>query len=933
MTGRQLAHFRLIEQIGMGGMGVVYRAHDERLDRSVAIKVLPPDNFSDPASSSRLLREARTASHLNHPNICTIYEVGEADGQAFIAMELVEGQPLSALLASGVLPGGEVLRYGLQMADALAHAHQRGVVHRDFKSANVVVTPDGRAKVLDFGLARRMPPRDPAADSTVTQDTLTTPGQIAGTLAYMAPEQLHGLPADERSDIWALGVVLYEMAAGVRPFKGDTAFDLSSAILHEPFPPLSGRLPGSVGTVVEQCLAKDPAKRYQQAEELRAALACLDRWATEEALPEIERLIGENDVWRDLVPAYRLAEQAEKYIPGNPRLAELFSRCSLRINVATEPAGATIAMKEYGAPEGEWSSLGVSPLENVRVPVGVFRWRIEKEGYDTVLAVSSTWDIDPESRHVVVPYHLTRVLEKTGAAPPGMVRVENTAVGDFYIDRHEVTNRQYKAFVDAGGYCDTRYWKHAFVESGRELTWEEAAGRFVDQTGRAGPATWQGGDYPDGQGDYPVSGVSWYEAAAYVEYAGRVLPTGSHWDQARGAGTPLIQWPQLGGNAVFLRFSNFGGRGPVPVGTLQGITAFGAADMAGNVREWCFNETSRGRLIRGGGWEDNAYMFGDPAQAPPMDRSPKNGFRSALYVSPADIPASAFQPIAFGERRDFYKEVPVSEPVFEAYREQFAYDRTDLRSRVEQRYDNPAGWIRERVTFDAAYGGERVIMTLFLPAHVPPPYQTVIYVPGSASLAQSSSGELEGYYEFPMFLSFVVKSGRAVAYPVYKGTFERGNPALLPMHLGEETYQYTEFLVQVVKDFRRSVDYLESRSDIDSRKLAYYGMSWGGLLGAIVPAVEPRLGASVLAGAGLTGRGRPEASQINYITRVRTPTLMLGGKYDAFFGGRIRPMFDLLGTAGADKQLKLYETDHVPPRNELIKETLDWLDRYLGPVR
>jgi len=292
MIGQSLEHFRLIEKIGEGGMGVVYKAHDERLDRDVAIKVLPAESLGDPASRSRLLREARTASKLNHPNICTIHEVGEVEGQAFIAMELVEGKPVSALVKGGALPGDQVLRYGLHMADALAHAHERGVVHRDFKSANVVVTPEGRAKVLDFGLARRMASDGLPEGRTLTQHTLTMPGQVVGTLAYMAPEQLRGQPADERSDVWALGVVLYEMAAGVRPFQGDTSFELSSSILNQPPPPLRagtrGAPPVLFRSVIERCLEKDPARRYQKAGEVRAALEAVQAGAGLPVLPALK---------------------------------------------------------------------------------------------------------------------------------------------------------------------------------------------------------------------------------------------------------------------------------------------------------------------------------------------------------------------------------------------------------------------------------------------------------------------------------------------------------------------------------------------------------------------------------------------------------------------------------------------------------------------
>jgi serine/threonine-protein kinase len=253
-------------------MGEVWRARDSRLERDVALKVLPAAALSDETARTRLVREARLASKLNHPHICTIYEVGEADGQVFIAMELVEGRSLSARLADGPLPVDEVLRYGQQMADALAHAHGRGVVHRDFKSPNVIVTPEGQVKVLDFGLAKRLAGEELAEATTMTRQSLTAPGMVAGTLAYMAPEQLRGHPADERSDVWALGVVLHEMATARRPFQGQTGFELTAAILSQPTPPVPASVPAPLAGVIERCLTKEPGERYQRSSEVRAAL-------------------------------------------------------------------------------------------------------------------------------------------------------------------------------------------------------------------------------------------------------------------------------------------------------------------------------------------------------------------------------------------------------------------------------------------------------------------------------------------------------------------------------------------------------------------------------------------------------------------------------------------------------------------------------------
>jgi dipeptidyl aminopeptidase/acylaminoacyl peptidase len=230
---------------------------------------------------------------------------------------------------------------------------------------------------------------------------------------------------------------------------------------------------------------------------------------------------------------------------------------------------------------------------------------------------------------------------------------------------------------------------------------------------------------------------------------------------------------------------------------------------------------------------------------------------------------------------------------------------------------------------------ERVLAHLFLPLNATPPYQTVIYFPGSASTWMHSSEGLESYYEFTMFISYLVRNGRAVIYPIYKGTFERGGPKYLTIIENPNTYTSTELMVQEVKDLRRSIDYLQTRPDIDAKKIAYMGMSWGAELGAIIPAVEDRFKASVLIAGGLSDSGRPEARDINYVSRVLTPTLMLNGKYDVIFPPQTssNPMFDLLGTPPEHKRLIFYETDHVPPRAEYIKEVLAWLDKYLGPVK
>ena len=265
-TGARIGEYEVIERLGAGGMGEVYRAHDAKLDRFVALKIL--HDAPGGHTNARILREARAVSALNHPSICTIYEVGNFEGQPYLAMEYVAGQPLNEILPPDGFSPDEVVKYGTQIADALAHAHERGVIHRDLKSANVVVTPQGRATVLDFGLARRTI----SGEDGSRPHTLTDIGNMAGTPAYMAPELLRDRKADARSDIWALGVLLHEMACGRRPFEGETPFEVSSAILRDSAPPLPSTVPAFLQSIVSQCLAPDGRDRFQNAADVGRAL-------------------------------------------------------------------------------------------------------------------------------------------------------------------------------------------------------------------------------------------------------------------------------------------------------------------------------------------------------------------------------------------------------------------------------------------------------------------------------------------------------------------------------------------------------------------------------------------------------------------------------------------------------------------------------------
>ncbi len=269
-TGAWLGQYRLDAVIGAGGMGEVYRAHDAELSRAVAIKMVGRD---ESGAYERLRREARHASHLNHPNICTIHHVGDAEGRPYIVMELVDGRPLSEAIPESGLPAPAAIAYAVQILDALAHAHEQGVIHRDLKSANAIVRPSGQVKLLDFGLARHL---DGAAPGSSVTSTLAGPMTAAGgTLPYMAPEVLRGEPADASSDLWAFGVLLYEMLTGRLPFAGNTAFEIGRAILDGEPTPLPSSVPAALASCVMRCLSQDSARRPRTAAEIRAQLEAL----------------------------------------------------------------------------------------------------------------------------------------------------------------------------------------------------------------------------------------------------------------------------------------------------------------------------------------------------------------------------------------------------------------------------------------------------------------------------------------------------------------------------------------------------------------------------------------------------------------------------------------------------------------------------------
>jgi formylglycine-generating enzyme required for sulfatase activity/dienelactone hydrolase/predicted Ser/Thr protein kinase len=965
MIGTSISHYEVLEELGRGGMGILYRARDTRLDRLVAIKVLHAEAVSSADRRQRFIREAKAASALNHPHIVTVYEVDRWSSNGvehdFIVMEHIDGTSLDKRLAGGTLEMAEAIEYATQVADALSAAHEAGIIHRDVKPANIMVTPRGQVKLVDFGLAKLTEPLSFDSDApSRSANPLTERGAILGTAAYMSPEQAEGRPVDRRTDIFSFGVVLYEMLTGRRAFQEDTAVATRVAILSRTPPTVRSIRPevtAALERIVSRCLQKDRDARYASAVELAEDLRRLRanamhqlpswmrprvlipaavalgivaavggwqwlrnsrvRWAREVALPEIARLADSQDT----VAAYDLAQQARRYLPHDRQLERLLNTITLTGSLRSDPPGADVSWKPYAQPDAPWRALGRTPLEDFPFPAGYFRWRFEKPGYD------------PVERAAPITRKQDVILHPSGSSPPnmvwvpagpGVIRIAGVTnrrggsaplqLGGFWIDTFEVTNRQFKAFVDAGGYRKAEFWKHLFIREGRELVRDQAMRELVDKTGQPGPAGWELGTYPPDEGDYPVRGVSWFEAAAYAEFAGKSLPTVHHWLAATDRASPA----EVG------EFSNFDGRGPDRVGARKGLGPFGNHDMAGNVKEWCFNSDGGSRRYTlGGAWNEPTYMYRSAHAQPPFERLETDGFRCAKYAEPPAAPLTAAIERTW---RDYSREKPVDDATFRLYASLYQYDRTPLEPTVETLESGSPYWSEEKVTFNAAYGGERVIGYLFLPLNAKPPFQTVVFFPGSGAETRPSHEGLEQQY-----VDFVIRSGRALLLPIYKGTYERRLRERPP----EESRALRDLQIQCYQDLGRSVDYLMTRGDVDAGKLAYYGFSLGASLGVMYTAVDKRFKASILFAGGFdSDTPLPEVDQINFATRVTTPTLMLNGRDDFRFPleESQKPLFRLLGTPPEHKRHLLIRGGHVPPRLEIIKGVLDWLDLYLGPV-
>jgi eukaryotic-like serine/threonine-protein kinase len=504
-------------------------------------------------------------------------------------------------------------------------------------------------------------------------------------------------------------------------------------------------------------------------------------------------------------------------------------------------------------------------------------------------------------------------------------------IGAYLIDRQEVSNREFARFVAGGGYTDQKYWKHPFIDGGRTLSFQEAMAQFKDATGRPGPSTWKLGSFPDGQENLPVTGLSWYEAAAYAAFAGKELPTVYHWYQADTAGDIQL----LPG--LVLANTNHEGAGLRAAGSSGSISAYGAIDMAGNVREWVANASDAStRIALGGAWSDPAYLYLFPEARSPFDRAEGNGVRCIKRLDTGTAPA-ADAPLPPRPSIDPRKARPASDAEYAIYSRFFERRRTPLDARIESTDESSPHWVKQRVSFAAGYGNERLTALLYLPRSARPPYQVMIQMAGAATFYRRSSATERDVFGWA-YAEYLIRGGRAVMIPIWKGSYERYD-GFHPLQT--EWPAYREHVVQWVSELHQSVDYLQSRDDIADDRIGFQGISNGVVWAPLYMALEPRLKLGIFLLGGLVTMSihdtpmPAEIDGINYAPRVRAPVLMMNGRHDAIFPYETaqQPLLRVLGTSDADKRHLVFPGGHSSFgwTNELIKEGLDWLEQRFGP--
>ncbi len=658
------------------------------------------------------------------------------------------------------------------------------------------------------------------------------------------------------------------------------------------------------------------------------------KWARD-VVPEIQKSMQAGDFKK----AYELATEADKYI-DDMLLDQLIGQTSGELSFVTSEPGAQVSYKPYNEPNSPWQSVGKTPIAALHLPLGIYRWRVELDGYATREFVRPVFPRGASEfagqDSAVYNLQLAPVSPETD----GMSFVEGsvffpsiTGIGiveynidSFFIDITEVTNAAYREFVEAGGYTDPKFWTEPFELSSEILSFDDAKKRFVDSTGRPGPASWVMGDFPAGKENYPVQGVSWYEAMAYAKFRGKMLPTFYHW--ARAA-FPIMEAGMLVLTPQMIAYSNLESDGPIPVASTPDLSSTGTYNMAGNVREWCLNARGNLHFTMGGKWDEPEYILFSPTPLDSWDRTEGNGFRCMRMPDGAQV------------QEEFLK--PLGEYTFEANRKRYTPEtlrstlavfatpaRTDYAVKIESTDTTPRHYNREKLSI-AGVGDmdSRLPIELDTPKTGKGPWPVVIFQPGMDSLYVRDPHA--GLADSAQFLT---QTDRILVRPILAGMYYRNT--------GNTARQFAEaqargvYFRTWIQELNQTVAYLKTRPDVDPNAISFYGISLGATIGVVFGAENKDVKSVILALAGLPPLMKEAVNGIaplieEYATLIRQPVLMLNGRYDFLMPVEEsqNPLFNRLAADPAHKKHVLYDEGHsLPSQSEVIREVTAWLDQY-----
>ncbi len=993
----EIGGYHLLGPLGAGGMGEVHLALDTRLRRKVAIKFLPAGSLGDEHARKRLLFEAQAAATLDHPNICAIHEVGEDGGRSFIVMQYVEGETLASVFQRGPLDAPALVRVAIQIADALAEAHAHQIVHRDIKPANIIIDSRGQAKVLDFGLAKRLPILTDEACATATMSALSTPGVLVGTVPYMSPEQVRGEALDARTDIFSFGVLLYEGLTGRQPFtRGSMPETLSAVLTQEPatLASIAPDTPPELQHLVARCVAKDRAHRYQSAADVRDALRAVEG-ATQTGSPpqppfalrawrqprvraaalvllllslasgggwlyrrNLQRSWAHQAVGRveelaqreDFFAAYDLAEQIRKYLPNDPTLTRLTGTFADDLSVVTDPPGARVYLKRFAAAErGDMPArqlVGVTPITHRPFARGAYFVSIEKEGYAGLERTVSG------------------VILRLGGllAPSPPIRLEATLA-----EAGRVPARM--AFVPGGNYrlvswsrpTSERVRLDAYVIDKYEVTNREFK-EFIAEGGYLKRELWQRAFMKDGRE------LAWEdEVREFKDRTGLPGPrTWTNQDFPAGmAEHPVtdISWYEAAAYAAFRgkelptvfqweKAARDGQTSPAAIVMPWGVLA-GSVERRANfsgrgtvpVTSLEFGASPFGCYHMAGNvaeWCRNAFDHGFATAGGSWDDEPFFFGRYGAYPGGYSAANVGFRcvrtvPDATGDQGTMRlvasTDVPVYTPASDA----------SFHAWQEQYYGyahSPLDvtTVEAKETDDwrrekLTYNGAEGERAIAY-LYLPKHHPP----PWQMIQFVPADDVFLGMNSLPVrveaTLAPFIKSGRAVLAVVLKGFPEREWPSSrTPPE--QQTAEFRDQILNWLVDERRGLDYAATRSDLDANRVAYIALSVDGGLKLGLPAIDSRYRSVVLVGAALYESNTRLLPEVNPINLV--PHIRAP---KLIVQGRYDEDSRLATQAEPlhkllrePKRILLYDGGHVPTLELIVPAINGWLDETLGPVK